>query len=233
MYVNDSGSPSHTDNTDYFILSGVIVRNEYIKELQRIVFEYKQSNFIHNFIDSEIHTHEIYQSKGNFRSIDLGMKIVLLDGLYEMIDRIDCVAISIIINKSTFSMKKSTEIILDTAWSFLLERYDMFLHEHAVKFGRVVADTSSKSIQNIITNTTNRLINCGSSSRRLSRITHFEFADSAGVYGIQVADAFAYCTLKHKMNHEYFSKYWKNIHGKLRRNDSGIISGYGYKEYPK
>ena len=85
MYVDDSGTPRHTDHTDYFVLSGVIVHDEHIKKLQRAVFEYTQSNFTVDFIDSEIHAYDIYNSQKNFRQIDFTTKTNLLDNLYGMI----------------------------------------------------------------------------------------------------------------------------------------------------
>ena len=33
MYVDDSGSPNNTDQTSYFVLSGVIVHDDKIKDL--------------------------------------------------------------------------------------------------------------------------------------------------------------------------------------------------------
>ncbi len=35
MYVDDSGSPSYKDNTNYFVLAGIVVADNKIKALQR------------------------------------------------------------------------------------------------------------------------------------------------------------------------------------------------------
>ena len=63
MYVDESGSPNYKDKSNHFILSGIIVDDENIKKLQKDVFEYKQSYFSNKFVDSEIHTHDIYRSR--------------------------------------------------------------------------------------------------------------------------------------------------------------------------
>lgn len=46
MYVDDSGSPSNADQTNYFVLSGVIVHDDRIKCLQKAVCDYKHANFV-------------------------------------------------------------------------------------------------------------------------------------------------------------------------------------------
>ena len=64
------------------------------------------------------------------------------------------------------------------------------------------------------------------------RLSEPVFVDSAGVSGIQVADAFAYCTFINKSNPPAFQNYWNIVRSKLRKNSSGDVMGYGYKEYP-
>ena len=232
MYVDDSGTPRHTDHVDYFILSGIIVHDDYIKKLQRDVFEYTQSNFVGDLVDSEIHVYDIYNSHKNFQRVSFTTKSNLLDNLYNMIKNLPCIGITIVINKKKFE-EQSESKILDMAWSFLLERYDMFLRENAIKLGRIKIDSSSNKTQNAIIQTFHRLTRYGLVTRRLSNIDEPVFVNSAGVYGIQIADAFAYCTLKNRKNNDDFSKYWKIIYSKLRKSNSGKIQGYGYKEHPK
>lgn len=232
MYVDDSGSPSPADHTKYFVLSGVIARDEHVKKLQRMVFEYKQSNFIGDLVDSEIHTHDIYGSKNDFGSISLDTKTDLLDKLYEMVAKTECAGILIIIDKNRLQSEKPAKSPLDMAWSFLLERYDMFLRENRMASGHIKADTSPNKTRGAILRTYSKLTNHGMGYQRLTRITQPVFADSAGVYGIQMADAFAYCALKHRTTNDQFVRYWETVRAKLLKSGSGVIRGYGYKEYP-
>ena len=208
MYVDDSGSPSPADHTKYFVLSGVIARDEHIKKLQRMVFEYKQSNFIGDLVDSEIHTHDIYGSKNDFGSISLDTKTDLLDKLYEMVAKTECTGILVIIDKNKLQSEKPVKSPLDMAWSLLLERYDMFLRENRMASGHTKADTSPNKTRSAILRTYSKLTNHGMGHQRLTRITQPVFADSAGVYGIQMADAFAYCALKHRTTNDQFVRYW-------------------------
>ena len=50
MYVDESGTPDHSDSSRHFILSGVIVLDDHIKKLERAVSEYKQSNFTGDYL---------------------------------------------------------------------------------------------------------------------------------------------------------------------------------------
>ena len=232
MYVDDSGSPRYTDHTKYFILSGIIVDDNKINDLRQAVFDYQQTNFVGEMIDSEIHTHEIYKSKTGFRSIDLATKIRLLDKLYEMIGNINCTGILVVINKERLQAK-SKWTPFEKAWVSLLEAYNMFLNENSYELGKLKVDKNSSKIQNAISGITHRLNRYHESNRQKFNIAQPIFLDSSGTYGIQIADAVAYCTLKHKMKDVRFGKYWKIIHQMLWRNNSGVLQGYGYNEQPK
>lgn len=100
MYVDESGAFSHKDHTPYFVLSGVAVpSDDEIKKLQKAVFEYTQSNFMGEFIDAEIHTYDIFNTKQDFKFIDHTKKTALLDNLYVMSSTISCPVICVVINK--------------------------------------------------------------------------------------------------------------------------------------
>ena len=232
MYVDDSGSSNYTDHTNYFILSGIIVKDDKIKNLQKAVFEYKQSNFTGDFIDAEIHTYNIYKKREKFSSLDHTTKINLLDKLYEMIDNLDCIGIISVVNKKELQAKQPTWDILTASWSFLLEGYDKYLKENSIKQGKITIDKSSNKTQHDTIRIIDRLRNWGTRCQRISQITQSVFVDSAGVYGIQVADAFAYCALQHNKKNEQFDKYWGIIYSKLGKNNLNTISDHMYKKYP-
>lgn len=231
MYVDDSGSPSYRDHTNYFVLSRVIVNDNKIKNLQKSVLEYKHSNFMNEFIDAEIHTYDIYQSRGDFKFQDHLTKITLLNKLYEMIGGLDCAGIIVTINKNKLQKEQPKWDVLHTAWSFLLEKYEVFLQENSTSLGKIKIDKSSNSLYNKTTNIIQIIMEAGTSSQKFSRIAQPTFADSSRVFGIQVADAFAYCALKRKTNDYRFARYWDVVYGKLVRNKIQAFSGY--QEYPK
>ena len=218
MYVDDSGSPSHRDHTDHFILAGIIVEDDKIKDLQKAVFEYKLSNFTGDFVGAEIHTYDMYKRQERFASLDHATKLELLDRLYEMIGDLDCVGVMSVIDKAEFHLKRPTWNVLTVSWSFLLECYDRHLKENSIGDGRISVDKSTNKMQCNIVRIMDKQRNGGTRYPRIPPATQSIFADSAGVYGIQVADAFAYCALQHSKKNEQFGSYWGIIHSKLGRN---------------
>ena len=231
MYVDDSGSSKHTDHTDYFILSGIIVGDDKIKNLQRAVFEYQQANFTGRFIDAEIHTYDIYKKQELFAAIDQATKINLLDNLYTMISKLDCVGIISVVNKKKLQTKRPTWNILTVAWTFLLDQYDKYLKENAITDGEITIDKSSNKIQRNTTEIIDRTRHWGPKHQRILQSGKPYFADSGSVYGIQVADAFAYCALQHNKENEDFERYWRIISSKLKSRFNRTQNST-YKKYP-
>lgn len=66
--MDDSGSPSVKDVTSYYVISGVIIHENYITQMERKVQQYKSLNFIGKYMDAEIHVHDIYESTQIFRT---------------------------------------------------------------------------------------------------------------------------------------------------------------------
>ena len=165
MYVDESGTPDHADHTDYFVLTGVMVPDDKIKDLQKYVFEYKHANFVGDFIDEEIHTYDICSAKKAFESITQAKKTSLIDNLYEMVDNVDCTAISVVINKKRLKDEKPEWGVLYTAWSFLMKRYDVVMEENRFDFGRIKIDRSSKRSQQKTFDIISKLIDRGISQK--------------------------------------------------------------------
>ena len=230
MSVDESGSPIYKDYSKHFVLAGIIVDDNNIKNLQKRVFEYRQSHFRNEFVDSEIHTHDIYKSRQDFGSLNRAEKANLLDHLYNMVNGLSCSGIIVAIDKQKFLVQNPSWSIATTAWSFILEQYDMELEERSIESGNLVVDKSSTKIQRETTKTVGELVKWGARYGRTSRVNPPTFVDSC-VCGIQVADAFAYGTTQHLIDNDSFSKYWTIIFGKLRSKDN-VVDGHGYKVYP-
>ena len=181
-------------------------------------------------MDSEIHSHNIHQSTGDFSKINYSAKIELLDNLYDMIREIDCIGISILINKNDLQRTHPTWKVFNTAWTFLVERYNSFLKENGLRVGHIRVDKSSSKDHTEITKIFRELIDHGTRFQTIDRVSHPKFVNPSDVSGIQIADAFAYCTFQHKMKRKQFVRYWNVVYGKLRKHDSQVL-GYDYKEY--
>ncbi|MBI1662107.1 MAG: DUF3800 domain-containing protein [Nitrosopumilus sp.] len=233
MYVDESGSFHHNDKTKYFVLSGVVVSDDKIKHLQTASYQYKLKHFNNEYIDSEIHTHDIYKAKGDFTSLTLSQKQELLHELYTTINELDISTVSVIIDKDSLKTTYPTWKVFNTAWIFLIERFDKILEE---KFddakGSIKIDKSSSRFHKDILDILNDLRKNGTSFQRKACIDHRVFVESSAVEGIQIADAVAYCSFMYKQNHTPFANYWNMIYPKFRKSDFGTVSGYGLKEFP-
>ena len=194
MYVDESGSASYNDSTNYFVLSGIIAAKDKIKELKRASYEYKLKNFVDNYIDSEIHTHSIYQSKHDFTSLDLTRKQELLDELYTMINALDVTIISVAINKELLKSQYPKWNVFNTAWVYLVEYFDEFLEDNCKVHGSIKVDKSSNRFHRSILNIISDLKENDTNFQRKACIDNTVFVDSAAIEGIQIADAVAYCS---------------------------------------
>lgn len=115
MYIDESGVPSTKDPNKYYLLSGIIVHHDNIKSVKQSVFNYKHMDFVNNYIDAEIHTHNICKAKDEFSSLLKGEKDRLLDNLYKMISNLPILIITIIIDKELLKQEKPTWKIFKTA----------------------------------------------------------------------------------------------------------------------
>ena len=99
MYVDDSGTPNIQDDVRYYVISGVIVYGSELYLIEKSIEDYKNEYFTDAYKDEEIHTHEIYHSRGNFTKLTLGTKYRLLTNLYEMINELPVTVITVAIDK--------------------------------------------------------------------------------------------------------------------------------------
>ena len=235
MYVDESGHSSYKDYNKYFVLSGVIVSDKTVKDLKQKVFDYKLNNFEGDYLDAEIHTHAIYKSKDEFTKISKEKKYELLDGLYECIRTLDATCICIVMAKPLMKDDYDDWYVLKHAWGNLAERFNSFIAEssHPQDKGEIRIDANTKENEQNIHYILWDFKKHGTNYSSLNHIKQEPlFVDSQSAQGIQVADAVAYCTMKHLTKYKKFEPYWNIVYSKLRKNSSGKVSGYGLKIWP-
>ncbi len=236
MYVDDSGAADHKDKSEQYILSGVIVHKDNVKNMKNAVNQYKTDHFIDDYIDAEIHTHDIFKSREEFTRITLETKYQLLNNLYNTVSNLDITTISVIINKKLLKEQYPTWKVFNTAWTYLIERFDKHIEcgDHANEGGIVKIDKSTSKQQADVFKIVNELRKEGSYWQNVNHIIQEPtFVNSAGVEGVQVADAIAYCTFRNKTGSTKFKPYWDKIYDKFRKGSDGRVSGYGIKEFPE
>ncbi len=123
-----------------------------------------------------------------------------------------------------------------TAWTYLVERYDKHIEwsGKADEGGIIKMDKSTSKQQADAFKIVNELRKKGSNWQDVNHIIQDPtFVNSAAVEGVQVADAIAYCTFRHKTGSTKFEPYWEKIYGKFRKGEFGTVKGYGIKEFPE
>lgn len=235
MYVDDSGTTSYKDQSELYILSGVIVHKNNVKHIKNAICQYKIDNFVEKYIDAEIHTHDIFKSREEFTNISKEIKYDLLDKLYDTIANMNITTISVIIRKELFKNEYPTWDIFNTTLIYLVERYDKYIEcsDKTDEGGIIKIDKSTSKQQKVAFDTVNGLRKRGSIWQDINHIIKDPiFVNSAGVEGIQIADAIAYCTFKHKTGTEKFNPYWNKIYNKFRKGEQNKVNGFGIKEFP-
>jgi hypothetical protein len=146
MYVDDSGSPSVKDNTSYYVISGVIVHEIDINQMERKVQQYKSLNFIRGYEDAEIHVHDIYKGQRKFSELTLPRKHEILNNLYSLINTLPITIISVGISKVRLLHSHPDWDVFNAAWTFLTERFDKYVSDHgnSINKGIIIVDRSSK-----------------------------------------------------------------------------------------
>lgn len=234
MYVDDSGSPSMRDNSDYYVVSGAIIHELDIRQVEIRTQQYKKKHF-REYAKEEIHVHDIYKSQRGFSGLTINRKYELLDTLYEFVETLPITIISVGIDKPDLLRERPQWHIFNAAWTFLIERFDRYIIDSRGRDrGIIIVDKSSKIPENEISRIVNLLRRNGSYFQpEIENIVEEPiFVESRLREGIQIADSCAYCTLKHLTAYDKFKPYWKIIEGKLRRGPNGNTAGYGFKVFP-
>ncbi len=242
MYVDEAGVAELTHPSTYFITTGVIFHTNDLYSMKNEIQNYKNTFFIGALENAEIHVHKIWQSKSEFTGMLPPAKTALLDPLYDIISKLPCTVITVLIDKKKFTSKHSNpNLIHYYAYMILTERYDYFLRDNASK-GLIRIDRTSSPLElklNCRDTDTLELIN---SVRRNGSYYHPpatdiveepQFLHSHHRKGLQIADAVCYCIGRKSNGHTDFDKYWDLIYTKLRHSKYGQIGGFGFISYPK
>ncbi len=235
MYVDESGSVRHSDHTNFFVLSGVIVEEDKANDLKRSTYDYKLKHFTDQYVDAEIHTHDILKGKGDFASLSLSKKRIMLDELYHVISNLDVITVSVVIDKGSLRHQHPSWKPFTIAWAFLIERFDKLLEERSGENnnGTIKIDKSSNRFHRDITDVIKDIRELGTDYQRKVQAEPPVFVDSSGVEGIQIADAVAYASFRHHSTPDEFERYWNLIYGKFQTDSSGNTIGCGYRVFPK
>ncbi|MGC1132043.1 MAG: DUF3800 domain-containing protein [Nitrososphaeraceae archaeon] len=172
MYVDDSGNPLFKDNSAYYVISGLIIHESNIQDVEQFTQEYKDRNFEGEYTNAEIHVHDIYKSQPPFSGLTLEKKYEILDSLYTFIGGLPICVISVGIDKVELIQNFSHWNIFNAAWTFLIERFNNYIHDKGGRINRgiFIVDKSSKIPEYEITTIVNRLRKNGSNFQSITNI---------------------------------------------------------------
>ncbi|MEM4377661.1 MAG: DUF3800 domain-containing protein [Candidatus Nitrosotenuis sp.] len=239
MYIDESGVERINDQTKYFVICGAIFHERDLTDMKKAMQDVRD-NKLGRFSGSEIHIHDIYKGQKAFYSISLSEIKTVLTNIYTSLNNLQFSIISVAINKPELLRSKYYNYdILETAYTFLIERFDNFLSKNNNKGIIRIDKTSNKSTQlnqkdRKILELINQIRRNGTNLQRIKNIIEEPlFYDSALRKGLQVADASVYCVNARLNCNQFFDPYWKIIHSKLQTSPTGEISGYGLYVFPK
>jgi hypothetical protein len=234
MYVDDSGSPNPKDNSDYYVILGIIAHELDIRKMEIDTRKFK-TDYMKEYKHCEIHLHDMYKSQKGFSNLSLTRKYEILDDLYRFINDLPIEIIVVGIDKLEFTNRYGNKGIFPAAWTFLVERFESYIDDVGRNHneGIIIVDTSAKMPQKEICTVVNRLRKKGSRYKEINHLIEEPiFIQSNIREGIQIADACAYCALKHLTGYDKFNPYWSIVETKLLRSPAGNPEGYGYKIFP-
>lgn len=239
MYIDESGVPEITDPTKYFVTTGVIFHENSLVNMKRIISEFKDRQFIGKLKDAEIHLYDMYKGKKEFYGLTPQEIKIILDDLYDELRKIHFSIISIVINKQDLKTSKYAHYdILETGYTYLIERFDKFLrrtnNKGVIRIDKMKNKPFALSPKDTkILNQINKIRKHGTNWQTIENIVEEPFfIESHLRKGLQIADAVVYCVNRYYNQNPEFNNYWDILKTKMHSSDSGSILGYGVYHFP-
>lgn len=230
VYVDESGSLSLKDG-QYYTISGVIMNEFDTQYIEETINNFKSTHF--NTKDIEIHTHDIWRGTKAFEDFEEWKRKAALCDLYELIRWFPITIISVIINKRRLNDASFAKWnVLNAAWTFMIERFDMYLDSNGQK-GLFIVDSNMKRPDKEIHDIIVCLRKDGTFYHRVHHVLEQPlFRNSIDSIGLQIADSVSYAVYKSRLGHYFEDFYDRCIYLHFRRNAYGEVWGFGLKEFP-
>jgi hypothetical protein len=114
------------------VITGVIIHESDVQDLERQIEKYKLTNF--EKCDIEIHAFQMWNGSGEFEIYHVSQRKLHLRNLYKAINLFPIAIIGVVIDKIKMNSPNFINWnLLKTSWTFMVERFDMFLQENEQK----------------------------------------------------------------------------------------------------
>ncbi len=230
MYVDESGS-INLKHGKYYTISGIIIQEFIVQHIEKEIEKFKLTHFGNSNV--EIHTYDLWCGETIFQDIHITQRKTIMGNLYESIRLFPITIISVIIDKDRINRYYNNWNVLVAAWSFMVERFDMFLNCNNQK-GMLIIDKNMKKPDKEIYDLIQCLRKNGTNYHQVQHIIEQPlFINSLESIGLQLADSIAYCVYK-KFSGSNFEDFhdrciWPKYRGDIYSNEH---NGYGLKIFP-
>ena len=251
LYVDESGdtSPITQGGSKFLVLTGCVIGEEQFlaieTQLRSIKYKYYgdadiefKSNYIRNA------NPDIPSGKSPLKLHDRQKYNELEADMTGFLKTIDVTNISIVIDKAEFWTKYPAQNPYDTAYVFLVERFNLYLRDNDA-LGMIIIDPREGRVEKAFVGDHLRSVHDGMrhpsaagnswQSKTERVIERLLYSASEDTIGIQIADMYCYPVAHIYEYDKKADKYWRFIETcapKLRTNSAGSFMGYGLKVYP-
>jgi len=234
LYADSSGNPRRREGPDaYYTLGCLTGRPEALARLADMVYALKLGLVPERDPNTwEVHSvrithgHKYYPLRPRTRA----RRLAVFRAFVRLICESDVALFGVAIgNREVYGEFGLDANIMDRAWTFLLERFELFLrYQGADSTGHVVSDkTGGADMQHIhaLVSSSVRLRN-PISGVRTSRIAGVEFVDSFDSLMVQVADVIAYVISRYINGDEGFGEMARLLLAKMWVSGDGRQRGW-------
>jgi hypothetical protein len=252
FYVDESGDTVALSQggKKYLVLTGTIIDEsdylaieESLRSIKQKYYGNADIEFKSNFI--RYANPDLPGGKSPLKLHDRQKYNELEADLTEFLISINATNISVVIDKAEFWKKFPSQNPYDTAYVFLVERFNRYLQD-TESLGMVIIDPREGRVEKVFVGDHLRDVHASmrhrapfftSLSSKTDRIIErLLYSASEDTIGIQIADLYCYPVAHVYEYNKKANEYWRfaEICGpKLRKNDDGEFMGYGLKIYPQ
>jgi Protein of unknown function (DUF3800) len=252
LYVDESGDtiPISQGGKKFLVLTGSILDEEHFMPIENRLRGIKQKyysnpdiEFKSNFVRNA--NPDIPDGKSPLKLHDRQKYNELEAELSNFLKEIEVTNISVVIDKAEFWNKYPAQSPYDTAYVFLVERFNRYLQE-TDSLGMVIIDPREGRVEkafigdhlrDVHANMRHRAPFFTALSKKTDRvIERLLYSASEDTIGIQIADMYCYPVAHIYEYDKKATDYWRFseiCEPKLRKSDSGNFIGYGLKVYPE
>lgn len=252
LYVDESGDtiPISQGGKKFFVLTGSIIEEQHYLPIQQKLRDIKQKyygdpdiEFKSNYIRNA--NPDIPEGKSPLKLNDRQKYNELEADLTQFLIEIEVMNISVVIDKAAFWTEYPAQNPYNTAYVFLVERFNKHLQE-TDSLGMVIIDPREGRVEKAFIGDHLRDVHSTMQHRApfftsLSGktdciIERLLYSASEDTIGIQIADMYCYPVAHIYEYDKKASEYWRfaeTCAPKLRTNDNGNFMGFGLKVYPK